>query len=379
MWIIFFVIFIDALGFGLIIPTLPYIATKIGANAITIGFLMSTYPFFQFFGSPVLGRLSDRYGRKPILILSLIGGSISYGLIVLSQSIAMFFLSRSVAGLTGGSISVAQAYITDMTEGKKRTHAIGLMGAAFGMGFIVGPLIGGLLTSYGLTMPFLFAGFLALTNAILIIILIPEPTHHIIIKPQKPWTFSVIRETLQPPIVAQLTILLFFVMLSVSLLQGIFPVFANNVFKWDARGVGIFFAYLGLMLVASQGVLLRTLLKFIDEKHIIQISLFTLAFGFLFIHVEGSVYIAATILALSFGLLTSTLQAEISSLASPHEQGAVLGLAQGGTALAQTIGPALGGYLLGKLFLQAPFYFSFYLLFICAIVSIFIFRKHSKG
>jgi|SRR3989344_1035450 len=377
LWLIFLVIFIDSLGFGLVIPTLPFLATKFGANAVTIGLLMATYPFFQFFGSPILGKLSDKYGRKPFLSLSLVGSALGYGLIVLSQSIFAFFLSRSISGLTGGSISVAQAYITDVTEGKERTHAIGLMGAAFGLGFIFGPLIGGILSEFGLVAPFAFAGALALSNAILIMLIVPEPKKHNIRKNKKPWNMKTFREIMQPRIVAHLIVLLFFVSLAASLLQGVFPLFAIQVFKWSAKVTGIFFAYIGVMLVFSQGFLLKRLLTHMSEKRLVQIGLFLLSIGFLFFYKEHFVYLGATFVAVSYGILIISLQSEISSHSDPDEQGVVLGVTQGVNAAAQAIGPALGGYLFGRLFLQAPFYFGFAIVFLCGIVSIFVYRRHS--
>jgi len=361
LWLIFLVIFVDSLGFGLVIPTLPFIATKFGASAIIIGLLMSAYPFFQFFGSPILGKLSDRVGRKPILSLSLLGSAISYILIVFSQSIAMFFVSRSIAGLTGGSISVAQAYITDVAQGKERTKAIGMIGASFGLGFILGPLIGGLLTLYGLAMPFAFAGILSFINAVLIMIIVPEPKHHSVKKDKKKMNMKIIREVIEPKIVLHLILLLFFMSLSASLIQGVFPLFASDVFKWDARFTGIFFAYIGLMLVIAQGILLRKFLIYITEKRLIQISLFVLAFGFLFIYQERFVYLGATLIAVPFGILITTLQSEISAYSDPSEQGVVLGISQGANSLAQAIGPALGGFLFGNFFFKRLFISVLYL------------------
>lgn len=165
----FFVVFIGLLGFGIVIPTLPFIALKYQASPFVIGLSMASYSLFQFLASPILGRLSDKYGRKPILALSLFGSALGYFLIAIANNIWVIFASRIIDGITGGNISVAQAYIADITKGNEMTKAMGLIGMAFGLGFIFGPAIGGFLGHYFLALPYLFAGFLALLNCIFIL------------------------------------------------------------------------------------------------------------------------------------------------------------------------------------------------------------------
>ena len=168
------VVFMDMVGFGLILPLLPYYATTFGANATTIGLLYSAYALGQFIGAPIVGRLSDRYGRKPLLLLSIGGTFLSLLLLGFARSLAVLFVSRFLDGITGGNITVAQAYISDVTDEKTRAKSFGLIGAAFGVGFIFGPVIGGALSEWGYAVPAFAASGVAFLNMLLVTILLPE-------------------------------------------------------------------------------------------------------------------------------------------------------------------------------------------------------------
>src|SRR5258707_1669217 len=174
--IIFITVFIDLIGFGMVIPVLPYYANTAPFNATPrdIGFLVATYSLMQFFFSPVLGRLSDRYGRRPILFISLLGSAVGYFVIGFSNTLLLVFVGRIVGGITGGNISTAQAYIADVTSKENRAKGMGLFGAAFGLGFIFGPAIGGILSQWGIHLPFFFAAALCFANAVLLFFTLPE-------------------------------------------------------------------------------------------------------------------------------------------------------------------------------------------------------------
>ena len=379
LWLIFLIAFIDLLGFGIVIPTLPFIAEHFGASALQIGILAGSYSLFQFIGSPILGRLSDKYGRKPLLSLSLFGTSAGYFLIAVAGSLPLVFLSRVIDGLTGGNISVAQAYIADVTEGKERTKAMGLLGSAFGMGFIFGPLIGAVLTPYGFALPYIFAGILAFLNGLLIMIILPESERKTTQqRVGSLFSVKVLKEILRPQIVLDLTILFFLITFSFSLMQGIFPLYTNRLFRWDARHNGYFFAFIGVVSVLSQGVVLRRLVHKISERTIVRIALFSLTIGFTiftFGKTQLLFFLGGLFLASSFGILNASIQAEISHFSNPEEQGIVMGVVQGWSALARAIGPVVGGLLFGSLFLQAPFLLSAILLFVSALISLTIYKK----
>src|SRR4028119_2121433 len=174
--VIFITVFIDLIGFGIVIPVLPYYVegTNFNATPRTVGILFASYSVMQLIFSPILGRLSDKYGRRPILFFSLLGTSLGFLILGLATTLWMLFLGRIIDGITGGNISTAQAYIADITTPENRAKSMGLIGAAFGLGFTFGPAIGGVLSQWGIGVPFFFAGGLALANAVLLYFTLPE-------------------------------------------------------------------------------------------------------------------------------------------------------------------------------------------------------------
>ena len=174
--VIFITVFIDLVGFGIVIPVLPYYAegTRFGATPRTVGFLFASYSVMQLIFSPVLGRLSDKHGRRPILLISLLGTCLGFLILGFATTLWMLFLGRIIDGISGGNISTAQAYIADVTTPENRAKGMGLIGAAFGMGFVFGPAIGGILSHWGIHVPFLFAAGLSLANVILLYFTLPE-------------------------------------------------------------------------------------------------------------------------------------------------------------------------------------------------------------
>lgn len=360
LWLIFLIVFIGLLGFGIVIPTLPFIAERFGANATTIGILGGTYSFFQFIASPILGRLSDKYGRKPLLSISLFGTFIGYLIIAFTNNLWMIFLSRIIDGITGGNISVAQAYIGDITKGKERTKAMGLIGAAFGLGFVFGPLLGGLLSSYyGFKVPYLFAGFLALLSSGLTMLILPESEKR---ETQKKvvslFNLKVWKEVFNPIVVFQLLIVFFIIVLSFSLMQGIMPLYTQKVFSWQAKENGWFFAYVGVVSVFVQGFLIRKLVDKISEENLIKSGIFLLTGGFIFLsffHFSWSIYLAGFLFAFGNGLLITSIQSKISLVSNQTEQGMVMGVTSSIGSLARTFGPVVGGFLFSAFSFETPF------------------------
>src|ERR671917_2048605 len=172
--VIFVTVFIDLVGFGIVIPLLPFYASRLGASPLSIGLLFASYSVMQLVFSPVLGRLSDRHGRRPVLLLSLLGTALGFFILGFADTLALLFVGRVIDGVSGGNISTAQAYVADVTTPENRAKGMGLVGAAFGLGFIFGPAIGGTLSLWGKSVPFIFAGCLALANAVLLYFALPE-------------------------------------------------------------------------------------------------------------------------------------------------------------------------------------------------------------
>jgi len=174
LWIIFLIIFVNMLGFGIILPLLPYYVESFGAGPITIGLLSAAYSLFQLLSAPILGELSDKFGRRPVLLFSIGGTALSFGLLGIANTIPLLFISRIIDGASGGNISTAQAYIADITSKENRIQGMGIMMAAFSLGFILGPALGGLLSVYGYSVPALVAGAVALIATILTFFFLPE-------------------------------------------------------------------------------------------------------------------------------------------------------------------------------------------------------------
>lgn len=380
LWLIFLIVFIGLLGFGIVIPTLPFIAERFGASNTTIGFLLASYSVFQFIASPVLGRLSDKYGRKPILAISLFGTAIGYLMIAFAPNLFIVFLSRVIDGITGGNISVAQAYIADITKGKERTKAMGLIGAAFGLGFIFGPLIGGLLSAYyGFAVPYIFAAILAFLNAILIMVILPESEKKSVQKKvHSLFSLKVWKEIFNPVIVLYLALLMFIATWSFSMTQGIFPLYTQNIFSWGEKENGWFFAFIGLATVITQGGIIRILVDKVKEEKLIQAGFFFVATSSLIIFFSHSVsmlFISAAFLALGLGFINTSARAKISLHSSDEEQGIVLGVVEGLSSLARAIGPITGGILIDRMSMTAPFLISSIFLIFGLLLSLWVFNK----
>jgi DHA1 family tetracycline resistance protein-like MFS transporter len=382
LWLIFSVVFLGLLGFGVVIPTLPFVAEKFGAGPTQVGLLIASYSLFQFVGSPILGRLSDQFGRKPILSFSLLGSAAGFFLIAFAHSLPLIFVSRIIDGLTGGNISVAQAYIADVTEGRERTKAMGLVGAAFGLGFVFGPLIGAVLSGFGWPVPYLFAGLLALADSILILIILPETESgkaggggrsawHLLDR-------VVLKEVFTPRSVFYLALIFFAAVFSFSLMQGMFALYSERVFGWGERENGYFFTLIGLVMVLTQGVIIRKLVRYVSDQTMVRFSTPLLALSliaFVLFSQAAMFYLIAVFMAISFGIFNTAIQAEISKESGRGEQGMVLGTIQGFGALARSLGPVIGGLAFKRVSIGAPFVISGSILLAASGAQILMLRK----
>lgn len=372
---IFLIVFIDLFGFGIILPLLPFIAEKYNANPAQIGFLTATYSFFQLVASPILGRLSDRYGRKKILILSQLGSAIGYLILALANSLPLLFVSRIIDGVTGGNISIAQAYIADVTDNKNRARGMGLIGAAFGLGFIFGPAIGGALSKISYSAPAFLAAFVSLLTIMTTFLFLDETVNTEKATHSKRTEFSLeeLKKVLQIPNFVFLILIFFLINLSFSLTQGNLALWTEKTFGYDASKNGAIFAYIGILAVLVQLVILPFLLKRINERNILKIATFNLFLSFLLIYMaknEIIFYLALTFMPLGNGLANPSLQAIASENVKKEEYGGTLGLLQSAGSLGRILGPIIGGeifYIFGK---NIPFALASAILFLVFIITI---------
>jgi DHA1 family tetracycline resistance protein-like MFS transporter len=350
--IIFITIFIDLVGFGIVIPVLPLYARQFGASETTIGILVAIYSVMQFIAAPLLGKLSDRVGRRPVLLFSLIGTSLGFLLMGVANTLALLFIARIIDGITGGNIATAQAYIADVTSPEERSKGMGLIGAAFGLGFTIGPVIGGLMSQISPGAPFLFAAGLAAANATALFFLLPEslrPEHRAAARGRSSF-FELLQESENRTF--GIAVATYFVAtVAFAALTMTYALFANQRYGFDALHTGYMFAYLGLLGAVIQGGLLGRLVKMFGDKTLVitgtvlfAVSMFLLPLG----SSTVALILASGGIAIGNSLMTPTLNGLASKSMGPAMQGRVLGVMSSGASLARIIGPVLGGWLLSR-------------------------------
>lgn len=360
--LIFLTVFIDLIGFGIVIPILPIYAKSptFHASPTAIGLLMGSYSLAQFFCTPLLGSISDRVGRRPVLIFSVLGTSLAFLTMGLAGSFWVLLAARTFDGVTGGNIGTAQAYIADVTRPEERAKGMGLIGAAFGLGFIFGPAIGGVLShNFGLSSPFYFSAVLALVNAILIYFLLPESLTekqhgaiHLSAHFRRIW------HAVRRPELSRLVLIFFVATLAFGTYQSTFALFAEAQYGYTPDRLGYLFAYAGIIGVIVQGGLVGRLVKYVAEGVLMVVGFVILAVTFFaipFTHTLTPLLVVLGLMSVGSALASNLLPAQISRRAGSAEQGSVLGITQSAGSLARFIGPVWGGLLLNHFTPGAPF------------------------
>lgn len=351
--IIFITIFIDLVGFGVAIPVLPeYAKNEFGASPFVIGWLIASYSIMQFISTPFLGQLSDKYGRRPILFISLLGTSTAALITGLASTLPLLFFGRIFDGITGGNISTAQAYIADITTRENRAKGMGLIGAAFGLGFIFGPAIGGILSGFGTHVPFFFVSALAFTNACLLYFILPESrkfTENV----KRKNRFAEIFDGFKESRFALMTVIYFLLIVAFSIMTTVFSQYTMYRFGYTAVQNGYLFAFVGVLAILIQGGIFARLAKIFGEPLLVVIGSLLLFLSFLavpFVSPAAGGLAALLIGTACFSLGNSLASPAITSLASKeaHDeaQGKTLGILQSAASLARAIGPAMSAFLL---------------------------------
>jgi DHA1 family tetracycline resistance protein-like MFS transporter len=369
--VIFVTVFIDLLGFGIIIPLLPFYAESFGASAFTIGLLNTSFSLMQFLFSPIWGRWSDRIGRKPIILIGLLGSCLSYVTMALAPSLTLLFVARIVGGIAGANIPTAQAYIADVTTPENRARGMGMVGAAFGLGFIFGPALGGLLSRYSPATPMWFAAALCLANFVAAWFLLPE-SRRASASTRTLGRMEAFRHAMKQPTLLLVLSLYFIVTMAFSAFEATFALFTEAKFGYTTASIGFLFAFIGLILSLIQGVFVGKVVKRVGERRLIPAAIFliSLSIGLIpFVWNVPTLLVALAILAVGMGFNNPSLSSMVSKLSHEDDQGGVLGLASSIASLGRVVGPAWGGYLYDAYGMTTPYLAAASVMFTAFIVS----------
>ncbi len=404
--VVLFTVFIDLLGFGILIPVIPLLLTNprseyyllpagytFQEGLILLGFLLGLYSLAQFFATPILGQLSDRYGRRPILIISLIGTALSYFLFgygIIIKSLPLLFFSRILDGITGGNISVAQAVIADITKPQDRAKTFGFVGAAFGLGFILGPYIGGKLSDpavvswFNAATPFWFAGILASLNVLFVAVILPETLKEKV-RGKAIKASQAILNVVSAFKMADLRALFltsFLFNAGFAFFTQFFAVYLQDKFNYTQGNTGDFFSYIGLWIAIAQAVVTRAVGKRFEDYKILRFSMFFVS-AFIAANLVASkpwmLFVIAPFFAISNGLTTANLTGLVSKSAGPDRQGAILGINSSLQALGGAIPAMLSGFIAAKIGTNAPAGISSLVIFVAALFFALFYKPTKVG
>jgi DHA1 family tetracycline resistance protein-like MFS transporter len=367
--VVYLAVFLDLMGFGIILPNLPFYAEHFGATGLWIGAILTAYSAAQFVGALYLGRLSDRIGRRPVLLASLIGSAVSLMVTGLATSLPFLLVSRLLAGGFGGSITTAQAYIADVTTPQDRTKYMGMLGASIGMGFIFGPAIGGALSPYGFSTAAFVAAGLAATNFVLGLFVLPETRQFgKTSSARSRLDVASLADALRHPSVGRILISTFLATFAFVGMEATFALLGQNRFQLDAGGLGYVFAFVGCVVAIVQGGLIGRLNARYGERTLASAGALLMAVALLAIPLVPGLAAAMVVLgalAVGQGLLTPTLSSLLSLESDADERGGTLGLGQSLSAGARAIGPLAAGWLFDRS-MALPYVLSALLLVVTA-------------
>lgn len=399
--IVLFTIFLDMLGIGILIPVLPALLANpsspyfllpsgwtVDQGFFLLGLLTASYPFAQFLAAPILGQLSDRFGRKPVLAISLLGTCISYivfALGILWRNIPLLFLSRAFDGLTGGNIAVAQAAIADITKPQDRAKTFGLVGAVFGIGFIIGPFLGGVLSSstvvgwFNAATPFLFAAILSAINVVSVIVRFPE-THKHVDRDKHVHLGRALHNIGRAFRMSDLRLIfvtLFIYTSGFGFFSTFFSVFLISRFGFAEAQIGNFFAYVGLWIVFTQGVITRQVSGKFKEYQVLRLTLFATGLVMLtyFLPTQSwQLLLVTPFFAIANGLSMANVSGLVSRSADAKIQGEILGIMSSVQALAQSLPPILSGLIAASLGPSVPVLFASGLIMLAGLIFAFAYK-----
>ncbi|MDF1823790.1 MAG: TCR/Tet family MFS transporter [Verrucomicrobiales bacterium] len=393
---IFITLFLDILGIGLIVPILPKLIEQLGDGRVDsasfiYGWLVGLYSLMQFIFAPVIGSLSDRFGRRPVILLSLFGTGLDYFLLAWAPTLSWFFAGRLISGISGANYSAAAAYVADVSPPEKRSANFGIIGAAFGLGFIFGPALGGWLGEYGLRVPFLAAGLLTLVNWLYGFLVLPESLKKENIrkfKLERANPIGALMELKRQPLILGLSGSYFISSIAHQVYPSIWVLYTGFRYQWDTKQTGLSLALVGLMAAIVQGGLARKIIPRIGERNsavggLIIMAIALTGYG---LASEGWIVYFIIVFGSLSGIAVPAIQGMVSKSVGDNEQGAIQGSLTSLQSIAGFIGPLLatsifGFFISGKapfILPGASFFFSAILSIVAAILAALSFRDDSR-
>ena len=378
MPILFLIVLVDLIGFGLVIPLLPFYAERFAASPQEVTALMAVFSLMSMLTAPIWGRLSDRVGRRPVLMISMAAASVAYLWMGFADALWMLFAARGLAGACAGNIAAANAYIADVTTPENRAKGMGMIGAAFGLGFIVGPALGGVVAGSNvanadLRTPGLIACALSLVALLGVIFLLKESLPADAAARPRRGRMSALRDALGRKVLARLLVIFFLTILAFAGMESTFALWAMAQFGWGPAQTGYLFTFVGLLSAVMQGGLIGRLTARFGEEKLLVAGLASIAAGLLILPLARGLpvlLVATAGLALGMGAMQPSLNSLISRRAGVAEQGEVMGVAQSVGSLSRVLGPLLAGALFAGLGRGFPFFCGMVLVAVAALISL---------
>lgn len=373
-WIIWTTVALDLVGFGIVVPILGRYAERFGASGLQVGLMFATFSVAQMVFAPILGRVSDRIGRKPIIVFSLVGTAIGSVVTGAAGALWVLFLGRAIDGASGASVAVAQGAIADIAPPEQRARLIGLLGAAFGVGFVVGPALGGLAALGGPHVPFYVAGAIAGINAIAALFRLPETKPEVVHSPTPRRRGGALSPSLQ-----RFALVGFLSMLGFAGFESTFSLWGQNKFGFTEGSASLVFVFVGVTLVAVQGTLIGPMTQRLGSRTLLRVGLSLVAVGLLLLSVTSSwalLFVALFLLSLGQGLSGPSGGALVAELAPVERRGEAIGYQQSTAAFGRVAGPVIAGALFDHIGVSAPFFVSGVLI-VVAIGAVWSITKSS--
>jgi MFS transporter, DHA1 family, tetracycline resistance protein len=377
MPILFLIVVVDLIGFGLVIPLLPFYAERFAASPQEVTALMAVFSLMSMLTAPIWGRLSDRVGRRPVLMISMAAAALAYLWLGFADALWMVFAARALAGACAGNIAAANAYVADVTPPEGRAKGMGMIGAAFGLGFIIGPALGGVvagnnLATANLRAPGLIACALSVTALLGVVFLLKESLPEGAAARPRRSRITALRDALGRAVLARLLAIFFLTILAFAGMESTFALWAMAQLGWGPAQTGYLFAYVGLLSAVMQGGLIGRLTALFGEEKLLVAGLASIAAGLLVLPLSRDLpllLVATSGLALGMGAMQPSLNSLISRRAGASEQGEVMGVAQSVGSLSRVLGPLLAGALFAGFGRESPYFCGMVLVVAAALIG----------